>query len=75
MEKTTIADLRRHDQRLGLYCADCGRFRYVKPDYPDTAVLIDLSKDIRCFRCRSPDAVLKAVSRDAATGRWPAENG
>lgn len=71
----TIADVVDRGDRIGIVCPDCGRFRYFTPKFPQTAKLAEIAKEIRCFRCHSQAAELRIISRDAKTGRWPAEGG
>ena len=76
MDRPTVADLSAAGQRLGLYCAHCGRFRYLRPDrLPADTVVADLAQRLACSRCRSTDVAVRSVQRDRRTGFWPAESG
>ena len=72
----TIADLEDCDLRLGIYCLDCGRFRYVgRKKFAADADIANLRLGRTCTRCRSDNIEFRPVHRDAATGFWPAESG
>ncbi len=75
MKPETVGELKASGLRLGFYCKDCGRMRYIKTTYPDGELLDDLEKSLRCFRCRSQDIDLRIIERDRESGFWPAESG
>jgi len=69
-----IADLREQGLRLGIHCASCVRFRYLKLDrYGDGEIVSEIGRTLTCSRCLSKEVEARAVRRDAATGYWPAE--
>lgn len=70
----TIADLAPSDQRLGLTCGYCGRFRYLRhTNFPGSAEISAIATELKCARCGSDDVVTRAIARDAKSGYWPAE--
>jgi hypothetical protein len=72
----TIGDLAPSGGRLGLYCAACGRFRYVKTGrLPDDQNVKALADRLSCMRRGSKDVATRPVHRDIRTGHWPAEGG
>jgi hypothetical protein len=71
----TIGDLAKHDLRLGLYCATCARFRYMRGNaFADDEPVKTIAKNLVCATCRSSDLSTRPVRRDFLTGRWPAES-
>jgi hypothetical protein len=72
----TIGDLALGGARLGLYCAACGRFRYVKTGrLPEDQNVKALADGLSCMRCGLNDVATRPVHRDIRTGRWPADGG
>ena len=74
-EKTlTVGSLREKGMRLGINCRHCHRFRYLNDSrFAETAGVADIAKNLKCARCGSTDVETLAISRDPATGFWPAE--
>ncbi|SON57665.1 hypothetical protein HDIA_4124 [Hartmannibacter diazotrophicus] len=75
MNALTFGDLSARAMRLAILCRSCGRLRYVRSTYPETAVVSDLAKTMQCVRCRSEDVELIGMERDRKSGFWPAEAG
>ncbi len=71
----TIFEVAERNMRLAIYCESCGRLRYLKASYPQSSRLADLSRGMRCTRCRSDEVEVRPIARDARTGFWPAEAG
>ncbi|WP_106755278.1 hypothetical protein [Pannonibacter carbonis] len=70
----TLADLLDAGHRLGVTCAACHRFRYLRETRLDeTLTLSALSAGLRCATCGSNEITLTEVARDPANGKWPAE--
>ena len=70
----TLADLLDAGHRLGVTCAACHRFRYMRETRLDeTRPLTALSAGLRCAACGSEDVRLTEVTRDPMNGKWPAE--
>jgi len=67
----TLAD---RDQRLGIVCDHCTRFRYLNAGrYAAGTRLSAISAALTCARCGSKEVKAVAVSRDPNNGYWPAE--
>jgi predicted adenine nucleotide alpha hydrolase (AANH) superfamily ATPase len=71
----SLKTLEENGQRLGIICAHCSRFRYLKSArYAASLTLAALSASLTCSRCGSEDVKAIAVSRDPDNGFWPAEH-
>ncbi|MGV2975209.1 hypothetical protein AB1P65_07125 [Roseibium alexandrii] len=70
----TIEMLETSDRRLGIVCAHCARFRYLKlTNYALEDTLSSLTKSLKCSRCGSDEVEAIAIERDEKSGYWPAE--
>ncbi|SHM03092.1 hypothetical protein SAMN05444272_1605 [Roseibium suaedae] len=70
----TIGDLKSRDQRLGINCNYCGRFRYMADSsYRPSTVVAGIAGSLTCARCGSDDVETFAVARTEKHGYWPAE--
>jgi len=71
----TISDLGKNDQRLGLKCNYCSRFRYMATHrFPPETCVSEIAKSLHCAKCGSDDVETFAVSRNSENGYWPAES-
>ncbi|MEJ8476457.1 hypothetical protein [Roseibium algae] len=70
----TIDDMRQQEKRLGLKCSHCHRFRYMSDARFDPDVHVSkIAENLKCARCGSTEVKTFPVSRDPASGYWPAE--
>ncbi len=74
-EDLTIADLGKKDQRLGLKCNYCSRFRYMATHrFPPETCVKEIAASLHCARCCSDDVETFPVTRNSENGYWPAES-
>ncbi|MBD8890063.1 hypothetical protein [Roseibium litorale] len=70
----TIGELKSRDQRLGINCNYCGRFRYMADNqFRASTVVAGIAGNLTCARCGSDDVETFAVARTEKHGYWPAE--